>query len=110
MTVHITAANSSDVVSGNAFTGTAGVGAQDTLIVDANAFLIFGKRGGAEQFSRAHGTAIINGVVGSFGASSMALQSILTARRTLLTSRSAAPVTCLVTPVGSISTRAGRHN
>jgi Ca2+-binding RTX toxin-like protein len=67
--VHIKAANSSDVASGNAFTGTAGVGAQDTLIVDANAFLI-SQSAGDGAFLTGSWNVTINGEVGAFGSGS----------------------------------------
>jgi hypothetical protein len=69
MTVHITAANSIDLDStpGPAFTGTTGVGVQDTLIVDANAFLVSEISGDGAHLTGSW-TAIINGEVVAFGA------------------------------------------
>jgi hypothetical protein len=68
MTVHITAANSSDVVSGNAFTVTVGEGGQDAFIVDADAFLISQNAGDGAFLTGVWTTVTINGEVGSFGA------------------------------------------
>lgn len=59
---HITAADSVDQPAGDAFTGTG----PDTLIVDADAFLISESGGNGARLSGAW-TATINGVVAGFG-------------------------------------------